>query len=96
MLDEFVASFAADEEKGSGSKTFVRGETFVPHTVLDKASATSTASSGKLYKPAPKIKTVATKQEAPAAVPLQQDKSSATRSIDELKDMFIKCAIPGL
>lgn len=96
MLDEFVASFAADEEKGSGSKTFVRGETFVPHTVLDKASATSTASSGKLYKPAPKIKTVATKQEAPAAIPLPQDKSSATRSIDELKDMFIKCAIPGL
>lgn len=94
MLDEFVASFAADEEKGSGSKTFVRGETFVPHTVLDKASATSTASSGKLYKPAPKIKT-ATKQEAPAAI-APQDKSSATRSIDELKDMFIKCAVPSL
>jgi hypothetical protein len=98
MLDEFVASFAADEDKGSGGgKTFVRGETFVPHTVLDKASATSTASSGKIYKPAPKIKTAAAfkQEETPATVAAAaaaQDKS--TRSIDELKDMFIKCVRP--
>jgi hypothetical protein len=94
MLDEFVASFAADEDKGSGGgKTFVRGETFVPHTVLDKASATSTASSGKIYKPAPKIKTAAAvKQEETPAAAAAQDKSA--RSIDELKDMFIKCVRP--
>lgn len=89
MLEEFVASFAGEEEKG-GSKAFVRGETFVPHTVTDRSVATATESTGKLYKPAPKIKAAAPPKEEPPAPAADASSKGGSRSIDELKQMFMK------
>lgn len=96
MLEEFVASFGVDETDKGGSKAFVRGETFVPHTVADKSSATTTESTGKIYKPAPKVKTAFTSskeehRQPSTSTPHPADSKGGTRSIDELKELFLKC-----
>ncbi len=91
VLEDVLAYFSADDS--AGSKTFVRGETFVPHTVVDQQTVLPAPKTNKIYKLEPVIKV--SKEEKPPVVdiskkPKSDSRSSSSRSIDELKEHFMK------